>query len=127
MAAPKGNDYNLKYTLEKELPIFEDLLKKTEEGEFLCIQEIIMKSPYPKKSFYYLCEKFQDLHNLKEEMNDAIIVEINRGSLNNKYNSTASIWRQKQLGERDQQHQDITTNGNDVQEKTIIRFVTKRR
>ena len=126
MAAPKGNKHNEKYTLESELPIFEDLLRRAKEGEFLCIQEAVMLSKYPRHVFYYLCERFVDLDNIKKDINDCIITVINRKALNNQMNSTASIWRMKQLGEKDQSHQDITTQGGKIKdEKTVIKFVRK--
>ena len=125
MAAPKGNKHNEKYTLESELPIFEELLERAEAGEFLCIQEAVMLSPYSRQAFYYLCERFVDLDNIKKELNDIIICIINRKALNNEANSTASIWRMKQLGEKDQQYQDHTSKGEKMQDKTVIKFVRK--
>ena len=125
MAAPIGNKHNEKYTLEKELPIFEKLIERAKEGEFLCIQEAVMLSPYSRQAFYYLCEKFIDLDTIKKELNDIIISIVNRKALTNQMNSTASIWRMKQLGEKDQQYQDHTSKGEKMQDKTVIKFVRK--
>ena len=127
MSAPKGNQFNLKYSLEEVLPVFQELLQRTKNGDFLCIQEIVMNAPYPKRTFYHLTDRFEELQDIKEEMNDAIIAIINRESLHNRYNATSSIWRQKQLGERDQQFQDITTKGDKIEEKTVVKFVRKRK
>lgn len=101
MAAEEGNKYNEIYTLEKEKPIFEDLVNRAKNGEFLSIQEAVMHSPYERGIFYYLCDRFKDLDNIKRELNDIIIAIINRKALESEYNPTASIWRMKQLGEVD--------------------------
>ncbi len=101
MAAPIGNKYNEIYTLEKELPIFKEIVEDAKKGKYLSIQEAVMHSIYPRSVFYYLCEKFKDLDDLKKELNDIIIAIINRGGLEGEYNSTSSIWRMKQLGETD--------------------------
>lgn len=127
MSAAEGNNYNEKYTLEKELPVFQDLLEKTQNGDFLSIQEVVMKSKYSRQIFYYLCERFQDLDTIRKEISESIIAVVSRGSLENKYNASASIWRMKQLGEKDTQHQDHTTKGEKLQDKTIIKFVNKRK
>ena len=103
MAAPIGNDYNEIYTLDKELPIFKEIIEDAKRGKYLSIQEAVMRSPYPRSVFYYLCDKFKDLDNLKKELNDIIIAIINRRGLEGEYNATSSIWRMKQLGERDKQ------------------------
>lgn len=101
MAAPVGNDYNEIYTLDKELPIFKEIIEDAKRGKYLSIQEAVMMSPYPRSVFYYLCDKFEDLDILKKELNDIIIAIINRRGLEGEYNATSSIWRMKQLGERD--------------------------
>jgi hypothetical protein len=107
MAAPQGNKYNEKYTLESELPVFEALIVQAKAGEFLCIQEAVMLSPYTREIFYYLCGRFEDLDTIKKEMNDIIISIVNRKALTGEFNVAAGIWRMKQLGEKDTQHQEI--------------------
>ena len=123
MAAPEGNKYNEKYTLEKEKPIFEDIIERAKKGEFLSIQEAVMNAPYTRQIFYYLCDRFEDLDSIKEELNDVIVAIVNRNALEGTYNATASIWRMKQLGERDEKHQDITTNGSSIQSIDPVTWV----
>lgn len=103
MAAPEGNKYNELYTLEKELPIFKEIIEEAKKGKYLSIQEAVMLSPYERGIFYYLCERFKDLDNIKKELNDIIIAIVNRKGLEGEFNATSSIWRMKQLGERDKQ------------------------
>lgn len=104
MGAEKDNKYAEKYTLEDAEKIFNEILKLSIESEdVLCIQEAVIKSGIPRSTFYALCKKHKVLDNIKKEINDAIISKINRQALTSKYNPTASIWRMKQLGEKDKQ------------------------
>lgn len=116
MPAPEGNKYNEIYTLEKELPIFEKILEESKEGKYLSIQEAVMHSPYSRRCFYYICDRFEDLHSIKEDINDTIIAVVNRSALEGNYNATASIWRMKQLGELDRK--ELTQTITDVTPKT---------
>lgn len=62
-------------------------------------------------STYHVFELF------KKDIQDAIIARVNKKALTNEFNATASIWRQKQLGERDEQH--INTTGSTKTEITV--------
>ena len=114
MAAPEGNKYNEIYTLEKELPIFKEIIEGAKEGKYLSVQEAVMHSPYERCIFYYLCDRFEDLNNIKKELNDVIIAIVNRKGLEGEFNATSSIWRMKQLGERDKAELDHTTKGETI-------------
>jgi hypothetical protein len=113
MAAPKGNNYASEWTLENALPRFEDALNFTldDEKNCLCLQEAIMYSGIPSSTFYYLSDNHKVLETIKKKMNDAIIIRVNRGAITGKYKETASIFRMKQLGERDKMEIDHTTAG----------------
>lgn len=108
MAAPEGNKYNEIYTLEKELPVFKEIIEEAKKGKYLSIQEAVMLSPYERGIFYYLCDRFKDLDNIKKELNDIIIAIVNRKGLEGEFNATSSIWRMKQLGETDKQEVNST-------------------
>jgi len=45
---------------------------------------------------------------------------VNKGAITNEMNPTASIWRMKQLGEKDQQYQDHTTKGEAITDQKTI-------
>ena len=81
MAAPEGNKYNEIYTLEKELQVFKEIIEEAKKGKYLSIQEAVMLSPYERGIFYYLCDRFKDLDNIKKELNDIIIAIVNRKGL----------------------------------------------
>lgn len=102
-AAHKGNKYASEWTLENALPRFEDALKFAldDERNCLCMQEAIMYSGIPSSTFYQLTKDEQVLESIKKQINDAIIIRVNKGAITGKYKETASIFRMKQLGERD--------------------------
>ncbi len=103
-----GSKLHKIYDLEELVEIFEDLAQKCIDGEYLSIQECQMNSGIPVSTFYNVADKYPELEDSKRQMNDAIIANINRMALGNKYNATASIWRMKNLGEKDKQEIDIT-------------------
>ena len=119
MAAPIGNNYGEVYTLENELPIFQNMVEEAKKGKFLSVQEAVMLCPYSRQAFYYLCERFKELDILKKELNDIIIANVNRKALEGDYNPTASIWRMKQLGERDEKAIDHTTKGEVINQVNL--------
>ena len=73
------------------------------------MQDAVIHSGMPSRTFYYLADKHEVLQHIKKDINDVIIAKINRGALKGEFNATASIWRQKQLGEKDQQYTENTT------------------
>ena len=101
MAAPKGNQYTRKYTEEIAIDLFEQALEYAKTNKnCLCIQDARLYIKLPNVSFYDLLKQFKVLKSIKKEIDDVIISRINNGALNNNYNTTASIWRMKQLGEK---------------------------
>lgn len=109
MGAPKGNRYNEKNTMDEWREIFETMLDDAYEGnEILCVQDLFVKYRISSSTFYDLCKKHKDLESTKKDIQNIIIARINKGGLNSTYNTTAAIWRMKQLGEVDRQ--DINQN-----------------
>ena len=62
----------------------------------------------------HLVNRFAVLEDYKKAINDRVISRINQEALKGDYNPTAGIWRMKQLGEKDTQHQDHTTKGESL-------------
>lgn len=60
----------------------------------------------------YWCEKTPIFGTYKKEIKEVIISFVNNKALKGDFNPTASIWRMKQLGERDRQEKEITHKGN---------------
>lgn len=119
MAAKEGNNYAQEWTLENAIPRFEDALKRSEHDDCLCLQDAIKESGIPRSTFYQLAKDQKVLDNIKEQINDNIIIRVNKLALDKMYPVPASpaIWRMKQLGERDEQH--ISTTGT-MQQKIVV-------
>lgn len=107
MAAPLGNKYTQEWTLDNAMCRFEDALKYATENEScLCIQDAILQSGIPSRTFYYLADNHEVLRDIKQEINDLVIIRVNKLALDrlNPCPAAPAIWRMKQLGERDEQH-----------------------
>jgi hypothetical protein len=104
----KGSKLHQKYELKDLIVVFEELAQKCIEGEYLSMQECQMHSGLPHRTFYDVVTKYPELEDSKKQMNDAIIANVNRMALNNKFNPTASIWRMKNLGEKDRSEVEVT-------------------
>lgn len=104
MGAPKGNRYTQKYTEEQALILFVEAANYAiTNNNCLSVQDAVIHIDIPHSTFYDLAQKHKVLDNIKKEINNAVIARINKGALTNKMNSTAAIWRSKQLGESDKQ------------------------
>ena len=124
MAAPEGNKYGEKHTLDEWIEIFEGIYDKAIEGEFLSLQQAFIESDVRPSTATWLVNKHKALATIKKDIGEAIINTINKGGLKSKFNPAMSIWRMKQLGENETINTDVTTNGKDVS-TPIINFVKK--
>lgn len=110
MGAPKGNKYNEVWTLEDVLPILDKVIKEAKKGKYLSIQEAVMNLPFKRQMFYHLCKRFEEVGELKQELNDIIIAIINRRALEGEYNANVAKFRMNQLGEIERK--EVTNNNN---------------
>jgi hypothetical protein len=79
---------------------FEKILVNAENDDnILCLHDAIRSVGLWTSSFYYILTKFPKLEDFKKDIQQTIISRINKKALNNSFNSTASIWRMKMLGE----------------------------
>jgi len=102
MAAPLGNQYTRKFTLEEAMELFIRALEYAETNpDCLCVQDAEIHVKIPHSTFGYLCNEHKVLDDIKADINRAIIAKVNKGALDGTYNTTAGIWRMKQLGEKD--------------------------
>lgn len=111
----KGNKAaakNPKIVLRK----FREMLENAKKDDnILCFQDACASINWRDSKVAYWCNKLSVFETFKKDIQNVIISRINRESLRNNFNSTASIWRQKQLGERDQQYQELTgRDGKDL-------------
>lgn len=115
MAAEKGNRYSELRTPEEVKEAFERAYEaaKTDE-DVLCLQDAIFKSGIPYSSYYDYAKNDKELEKLKKDTQTEVLRRVNRGALKGTFRETSSIFRMKQLGERDSHDVDVTSNGNQI-------------
>lgn len=93
------------------------------DDDVLCFTDACVKSGYSPSHVAYLVNRFPVLEDIKKDVQNYIASRINKGALTGGYVATPAIWRMKQLGEKDQQFQEIT--GKDGAAVTQPVFVFK--
>lgn len=93
------------------------------DDDVLCFTDACIKVGYRPSHVGYLVNRFPVLEDLKKDVQNYIASRINKGALTGRYVATPAIWRMKQLGEKDQQFQEIT--GKDGAAVTQPVFVFK--
>ena len=102
MPAKKGNKYAEKWTEENAIAAFEEAeVFAANDAECLCIEDAIHFAEIPYSTFYYLLGQFEVLDSIKKSIDAHIRRRINKGGLTGKFQPAMSIWRLKQLGEKD--------------------------
>ena len=93
------------------------------DDDVLCFTDACVKSGYSPSHVAYLVKRFPVLEDIKKDVQNYIASRINKGALTGGYVATPAIWRMKQLGEKDQQFQEVT--GKDGTAVTQPMFVFK--
>ena len=100
-----GNKAAEKWTEDEvEKKMFQMLENAKNRSDILCFQDAVLSVDLYPSSINYLINKFPVFNSIKEDIGSIIIARVNKGALQGDFNPTASIWRQKQLGEKDQQY-----------------------
>lgn len=87
------------------------------DSNILSFQDACFSVGWRPSKIAYWTKKLHVFELFKGDIQDAIISRINKGALKTDFNATASIWRMKQLGEKDQQYQNVDAN---VKETIIV-------
>jgi len=107
----KNNKKNPAIVLRK----FKEMIANSKEDEnILCFQDACASIEWRDSKVNYWCSIIPIFATLKTDIQNIIVSRINRGALKGDFNPTASIWREKQLGERDQQEIKQTNTNLDV-------------
>lgn len=90
---------------------FSEMIENTKnDNNILCFQDACHSVNWRCSKVNYWCDKIPTFATLKSDIQNIIVSRINKGALDNDFNSTASIWRMKQLGERDEKYQEQHIN-----------------
>lgn len=81
--------------------LFEMLRLAKTDDSILSFQDACAKIGWRDSKVNYWCNTVPVFATIKTDIQNSIIARINTGSLTGKFNTTASIWREKQLGEKD--------------------------
>jgi len=115
-----GNKAAEKWTEEEVYKLFEEMyVNVSEDDEILCFSDACLSVGYRDSHVDYFITKFPVFEIHKKDVKKRIVSRINKEALQNNYNPTASIWRMKQLGERDEKYIDQTTQGDKLNAVTI--------
>ena len=102
MAAEQGNKYAQKYELDEAIDLFIIGLEYAESNEeCLSLADAIKQTTIPYSTYDYLAEKHDVLGHIKNDTKTEVTRRINKEALKGNFNATSSIWRMKQLGEKD--------------------------
>ncbi len=107
MPAPEGNKNAQKYTLKEWIDKFEQVYDNAASGKYDSLQRAWIENDIRPTTVKYLVNTYVELSNIKEDIANAIVATINTKALKGDFQATASIWRMKQLGEKDQQYQEV--------------------
>ena len=123
--APEGNTNAQKFTLQEWIEKFEQVYDNSKKGKYDSLQKAWIDNDIRPTTVKYLVNRHIELSNIKEDINNAIISNINTKALKGDFNSTASIWRMKQLGERDSSHVDHTSGGEKINTENKVEVIIK--
>lgn len=105
MPAPLGNKYAQKYSEEDATELFIKGLEYAEQNnDCLSLHDAIKQTSIPYSTYDYLAEKHEVLGRIKKDTMIEVLRRINKGALKGDYQPTSSIWRMKQLGEKDENY-----------------------
>jgi hypothetical protein len=116
-----GNKASETWTEDYTIMFFKNIRDHAIDDEtVLSLQDAFFSCHITPSMAYYLISKFPAIDSLKKDIGDVIVARINKKALNNKFNATASIWRFKQLGERDERTIDSKSTDGSMSPKTLV-------
>jgi len=82
---------------------FKEMLENARnDKDILSFQDACASIKWRDSKCNYWASRLPVFATLKKDVQDTIIRRINKSTLEGDYNATASIWRMKQLGEKDE-------------------------
>lgn len=117
-----GNQAAATWTEAEAIKLLESMCSYAlNDSDVLCFTDACMKCGFSPSHVAYLVDRFPVLETIKKDVQAYITSRINKGALTGDYVSTPAIWRMKQLGEKDQQFQEVTgKDGAPVMTPTFV-------
>lgn len=126
MAAPKGNDYNLKWTIEEANNFFNKVLDYVKENKKCrSLSEAVVELDEYEDVINYIIRKFpqEDFRAIKVAR-DIVKNRLASQGLDGDANPTMAIFLLKNNhGMTDRQQTDITTNGKEINDTLKVEIV----
>ena len=115
-----GNKDAEKWTEDDAKELFLSIRELCKDGKINSLQDAILKANHYHSGYYYLLKKYPVLDSIKEDSQNIIIAGVNQKALDGTFNPTASIWRMKQCGEKDESAIDHKNNGSSFETPKIV-------
>ena len=116
-----GNKAAEKWTEENALELFEKMRDNTlKDAEIFTIDGAILEAGIYASTFYHLLKKFPVLESIKKDLEGILLARIGKGGLKGDLNPAMCIWKSKQLGEKDQQYQEVKQENTNTEIKVKI-------
>lgn len=93
-------------------------INSCEDDDILSFQDACFSINWRPSKIAYWTSKLHVFELFKKDIQDAIISRINKQALTGNFNPTASIWRMKQLGEKDEQTQNLNSRNTIIWNET---------
>jgi len=117
-----GNQYFKKWGDDELTDAFLDVLHYAETVKDCIHLVTAIKGFIPPSTYHLYASKNSALERIKKDTMAIIAERVGTGAMRGEYKETSSIWRMKQLGEKDEKYQDITTQGDKVNNAPSIVF-----
>jgi len=92
-----------------------------DSDKILCLQDATHSVNLYSSGLNYLLDKFPVFEAIKKDIQSIVTARVNAKALTGEFNATASIWRMKQCGEKDESAINHQNNGASF-EPPVIRF-----
>jgi len=110
-----GNKEAEKWT-EEDARLIIELMRTNaiDSDKILCLQDATHSVNLYSSGLNYLLDKFPVFEAIKKDIQSIVTARVNAKALTGEFNATASIWRMKQCGEKDEAHIDHTTKNEKI-------------
>lgn len=119
----KGNIVAASWTLQSATDMFERALRNTENEDLkiASLTDVWRSVGVYKSTIKHLLERFPELQDYRDDINDMIINKLHKGAIVGRYKAAPVIWRFKQMGETDK----VENTNIEIQKKVVVKLGEK--